>query len=550
MAKLLTTSASTNAKVPAVNSLGVATPRAASSSVDELLKFLSNPASYRERTAAVQFVETHISWLFFTDHFVYKLKKPLSFEFLDFSTVEKRKLACSQEVELNRRLARDAYLGVVPIVRLASGTLGMDRSGTPVDWLVKMHRLPADKSMDVLLQQGQLDARTLGLVASPLTKFYGQLPPVSLAVTDYHQRIERHIIANRDALLAASHQFDADQVARIHDLQHRFLKLAPDLLADRVLDGRIIEGHGDLRPEHIFLTSPPVIIDCIEFSAEFRTLDVVDELSFLCMESDALGAKWVGELVLEHYLRASGDQPPAVLLSFYRAYRACVRAKVFALRADQLPAPEREEAVSKAQTYLQLADSYASELGAPVVLLVRGLSGTGKSTIAELISQEIGVPLLQTDVIRRKLFPDLQASMTYNGGSYSLENRARVYRALHREAEQFVSHGRSVVLDGTYLTRESRQGAAALAQQHGAELLSVRCDCPDAVAAERIRSRALRPDAISDADPGFPILQRVDEEPDAPDTRTIDVDTSLSSVQPLRAILAALRAACLPELAQ
>ncbi len=516
------------------------------SATDEVLKLLESPDTYHERTSSVECLETHISWLFFTDHFVYKLKKPVCFDFLDFSTVDKRKLACRQEVELNRRLARDVYLGAVPIVRLPSGGLGFDRPGEPIDWVVKMHRLPAAKSLDQVSTQGALNARALDSLASRLTKFYSQLPPVSLAVADYQEQFERHVVANRDELLAASHHFERAQVERIQERQLRLIRLVPDLLADRVLDGRIIEGHGDLRPEHIFLTSPPVVIDCIEFSSEFRTLDVVDELSFLCMESDFLGANEIGRKILSHYLRTTGDQPPQLLLDFYRAYRACVRAKVVALRADQVPEHQRSQALTSAQQYLDLADQYTRQLGEPTVVVVRGLSGTGKSTIADMVSQKIAAPLLQTDAVRRKMFPGPFPSTAYNGGCYSPPNRRRVYQEMHAMADEYVAHGRSVVLDGTYLTAHLRQEVQDLAARRHARLVCIRCECADELAMERISSREQESVAFSDARPDFPLRQRRDEEPDPAGLETISVDTTLNTVEPIGTILAALRAACLP----
>jgi predicted kinase len=193
---------------------------------------------------------------------------------------------------------------------------------------------------------------------------------------------------------------------------------------------------------------------------------------------------------------------------------------------------------------LDLADQYAKSLGTPVVLLVRGLSGSGKSTIAELISQEIGSPLLQTDVIRREMFPEPMTNAPYNDGLYSLENRERVYGTVHARAEKLVAQGRSVVLDGTYLAHEMRQEAADIAKRNGAELVCIRCDCPEALAIDRISTRAHGQKTDSDARPDFRRLQRKEEDP--PNVATISVDTSQGTVEPVRTILAALREACLP----
>jgi aminoglycoside phosphotransferase family enzyme len=191
-------------------------------------------------------------------------------------------------------------------------------------------------------------------------------------------------------------------VERVHGFQLQLLQLRPMIFAERVRGGRIVDGHGDLRPEHICLSDPVAIFDCIEFNPDFRRIDVADELAFLAAECD-FGRRWVGPRLLQAYRERSDDQPAAVLLDFYKAYRACVRAKVVALRADQLEGQSQEAAKEEAQRHLSLADRYVAPWLRPLVLVFGGLAGTGKTTLAMAVADALGVEVLRTDVLRQEL---------------------------------------------------------------------------------------------------------------------------------------------------
>jgi aminoglycoside phosphotransferase family enzyme/predicted kinase len=507
----------------------------------QLVSLLQTPQAYREKTAAVELIETHISWVFLTDRFAYKLKKPVRFDFLDFSTPDLRRQACEHEVSLNRRLAPGVYLGVVPIVRTMTGRLAVGREGVPVDWLVKMRRLPADRALDMLIRDGKIAGAEIGQLAKTLSEFYENLPPVTVTVDSYRRTIEQHTLANRDELAAGAHHLDLAKLRRVHAAQLRLLKLAPDLLDDRVRNGRIVEGHGDLRPEHIYFSPSPAIIDCIEFNEEFRTLDVADELAFLSMECDFLGAPGITAPIIERYMEQSSDHPPRPLMEFYRLYRACVRAKVCALRAEQLSGEARARWIDAASKYLDLADRYTRSLGPPVLILMRGLPGTGKSTIAQTISEALGVELLQTDSLRQTMFGPTGDRAGFNQGRYQAENRLRVYGQMHTQADAFLKDGRSVVLDGTYLAASSRADAAKLAERNQAAFLAVHCQCPDEIALQRIESRAAEGKSSSEAHPEFFERQRQAEEPDPPEIRSLSVETSSGIVEPMKDIFETLR---------
>lgn len=482
---------------------------------------LMDPGAYPDLTRQVRCIETHISWVFLTDRFAYKVKKPVAFEFLDFSTLEKRLAACRAEVQLNQRLAPDVYCGVVPICLDRRGNPHVDGKGPPDEWAVKMRRLPEDRSLEFLLRTRCLADADVTRVARALAGFYHRLPPVPLATEDYRRRLEHHVVANRLELLRPSHGLEAAPVYRVHTAQLAILRLAADLLDNRARDGRIVEGHGDLRPEHIYLTSQPLIIDCIEFSREFREVDVVDELCFLAMECDRAGATDIGEKLLRQYTQTTGDRPADELVRFYKSYRASVRAKVMALRVDQLRGPSRSAARGDARDYLRLADRYAEGLLPPLVVIVCGVSGSGKSTFAEQLGEQLGIEVFRSDAIRRARLGDA-APVAWNEGPYSLERRDAVYREMLASAEQRLALGISVILDATFLRTLWRAEAIALARRWRARPFVVHCQCPADVAAQRI---AVRGDTDSDAWPALVSHQLAAFEEDPPATPACSIDT-------------------------
>jgi aminoglycoside phosphotransferase family enzyme/predicted kinase len=495
---------------------------------------------YPESPHTVQVLETHISWVFLTDRFAYKLKKPVKFDFLDFSTPELRHQACLDELRLNRRLSPKVYLDVLPLSLRTDGGLELAGRGPPVDWVVQMRRLPADKALDRILREGRLAAPEAKLIAELLTSFYALLPSFELSPADYRNAIDRRIRANSNALLSAMPAERAG-VRRVHGKQLRYLTIEREAFDARVNDGWIVEGHGDLRPEHIYVESPPVVIDCLEFSRELRTVDIADELSFLAMECKRLGDGGLGELVLETYQRQCGDHTPPRILAFYRAYRACVRAKVAVLRSQQQSQGLHAPADSMICQYLAAADHYASELGGPCVMLVGGLIGTGKSTLANAIAETIGAELLSTDDIRRSLYGASSSDVGYGEGHYQSAMHARVYDAMFNQARRSLQDGLSVILDATFKSRTLRKRAYDLQTRGRAEMLFVQCKCPKAVAMSRIQNRSRIGDSLSEARVEFYELQVRDFENPVDDEPTITVDTSQSLTHQLDAVFSGLR---------
>jgi aminoglycoside phosphotransferase family enzyme/predicted kinase len=468
----------------------------------QVLDFLSSPAVFPRARGDVERIDTHISSVFLTEDSVYKLKKQLHYDFLDYSTPDKRRWACEQEVALNRRLAPNVYHGVVAVARETDGELAIDGAGEPVEWLVHMRRLPDDATLLRHIETGSATSQQISTLSAKLAAFYREQVAAARelanpqAAQEYVNHLERHVRGNWEELAHESHGIDQQIVDHVHRCQLRYLALQPFLFTARFNSGRVVDGHGDLRPEHIYFLPEPVIIDCIEFSAEFRQIDVLDELSFLATECEALGADWIGRQLLDEYRTTSGDVYEPLLVDFYASYRACVRAKVHCLRARQLAEAEGAKPRERAAAYLQLAARHAARLDRPVLIVVFGLSGTGKSTVAEALGKSLEVDVLATDAVRQKIFAELDSEARYQP-----ENRQQVYDEMLKQAGAGLRSAaeKLVIVDGTFATKHLRQQAADVARASGAVPLFVHCQCDEQTALERIAARQQRGDSLSEA---------------------------------------------------
>lgn len=299
------------------------------------LKFLQMAKAYGESGPRPECIETHMSWVFLVGDRVYKLKKPVRFPFLDFSTLKAREFYCREEVRLNRRLAPGVYLGLmalqwregafslVPEARLQ---LPAAAPGETVDWLVCMQRLPADRMFNQLIAQGRVTPADIDALVAVLGAFYRAAPAVALSPNDYLARFQYGQAANREVLLRP--QFRLPNAAPAMDRLDAALLQGADLLRDRASGKRVLDGHGDLRPEHVCLLQPPVVIDCLEFNPQLRQTDPFDEIAYLSLECDLAGAPWIGQRLVSGCAVALEEQPRPALLHLYTAYRALVRARL------------------------------------------------------------------------------------------------------------------------------------------------------------------------------------------------------------------------------
>ncbi|HEX8739297.1 MAG TPA: AAA family ATPase [Casimicrobiaceae bacterium] len=317
------------------------------------VQLLSHPDTY-DGTMTVEPVETHASWVFLTEHEAWKLKKPVFNRYVDLRTPEGRERNGIEELRVNRRFTADVYLGVVPLRRDAAGALCVDGDGDAVDWLVRMRRLPAELMLDRVIATRRFNPCSLDGVVRLLARVYRETGPVTVAGDDYRRHLQDAIAEHERDLLRADARLAQPMVREIIDWQRAFVRDTA-WLVDRVRAFRIVEGHGDLRPEHICLERDPKIIDSLEFARALRVVDAADELGFLALECERLGAPEAREVIFETYGELTGDHPPAALVDFYQSMRACTRAMLAVRHLGDDSVRDEDRWRARARRYLELA---------------------------------------------------------------------------------------------------------------------------------------------------------------------------------------------------
>ncbi len=323
--------------------------------IQEKVAFLSTCQAYPDCPTNVEVRQAHMSWIFLTDKHAWKLKKPVRTEYLDFSTPEARRKNCLREVHLNRRLAEDVYLGVAPLTIQPDGDLRLDGNGEPVDWLVQMRRLPANRMLDSLIAEHAVSSQDVLNLASKLVDFYSKATPILMNASQYRRGLIADMESAQQELKTTTYGAPADLVDSAVRGQIDFIQRNPELIESRPREGRIVEAHGDLRPEHVCLESKPVIIDCLEFNRKLRILDPASELAFLALECERLGGPEIGKRLLQAYSDLTEDRPAASLLTFYRAYHAIIRAKVAIWHLKDEAISDRDHWLARAEQYLRSA---------------------------------------------------------------------------------------------------------------------------------------------------------------------------------------------------
>ena len=534
--------------------------------VKQVRRALEQRSSYLDGGGSIEMVQTHISTVFLTPRFVFKFKRPLDLGFADFRTLSSRRRYCRAELRLNRRLAPDVYLDVLALYHAggqhaggpegrfhlaappaagtagAAGTSGAKRAGRIVDYCVVMKRLPADEMLDQRIAQGAVSPAELGTLAEVLVRFHGMPQHVrgasrygSLAVI--RENWEENF---RQTLPHVGEVLPEADFMSIQATVRDFLSRNGALFHERISGGFIRDGHGDLRCEHVHLGAGPIrIIDCIEFNDRFRFGDVANDLAFLLMDLKALGHPEMARVLLARYLELSGDGDLERLLPFYACYRAWVRGKVTAFKlgdthpnSSALSPSTREEIRRKAAAFFDLAGEFARQMAPPVLAVLSGLMGTGKSALAAALSERTGIRAYASDVLRKEMaaadsqkhgfpkhrsqkhgFPKhrsqkhgspkhgdspSRAGTPFGEGIYTPDWSKRTYDALLAMAGAELRAGRSVILDASFSQAAQRRRALALASQCEARSVIVECRLDDARTLARLRGRTRRGGSVSD----------------------------------------------------
>jgi len=495
-------------------------PEARAGLMQPLVRALLQPAFYPHRPQRVRLVQTHVSWVFMAGDRVYKVKKPVDFGFLDFSTLRKRAQACRREVELNRRLAPGLYLGTVPIYDKGTdfksvpgrGRFSLSPPGRVVDYAVVMRLLPRERLLSTLLGRGEATAADVRRVARRIAAFHAQAAqaaPRWRRVAALADSLRENF---RQTLPFLEKTVSGGDYLLVWDYNHDFLERRRSLLEKRAREGRIRDGHGDLHAEHVVVERSRVrIYDCIEFSDRLRLCDVAADIAFLYMDLLHHRRPDLAAALMDEYLRRTGDWEVRLLVPFYACYRAVVREKVesFRLADPGIAASRKRAAARRATSYFRLARELARRDARPRLILVGGLPGSGKSTIASALAERIGADCIASDVLRKELAgadPGERLTAVVGAGIYGAGMTGLTYRELLVQAERQLRGGRSVVLDATFGRAVDRRRATALAQDVGGVLVAVECRCPVRVARQRLASRS-RPGYAGPSDAGWDVYR-------------------------------------------
>jgi uncharacterized protein len=510
---------------------------------------LQDPTLYPEPTSSVEIRETHISLVFLTDDYAYKIKKPVNLGFLDFSTLDQRRFYCEQELTLNRRLTSGVYLEIVTLRREDQHYTFGDR-GEVIEYALKMRRLPADRSLEVLLQHDEVTPEMIQGVAQRLAVFHAEhaLPQTSKSFGTLEQvraDWEENFVQTTDAI---GRSLSRSTYTAIEKAVTTFMGRHADWFAERMQDGRIRDCHGDLRAEHIYFEPDQMqIIDCIEFNQRFRYIDVSSEVAFLAVDLERLGFSKTAFGFVRAYVQYSNDVSLYRLLDFYRCYRAYVRGKVTSIRLETASSAElRAQLERRAHSYYALAVRYAQRLTQPVLILMIGIIASGKSTVADGIAKALGLERFSSDRVRKELAgvaPETRQQLVYGAGLYHAAMTRRTYDALADMARQALSRGDSVVLDASFAKQAERRRMAQLAREVGVHCCLIECYAAEKVLRARLRQREHSPVSISDAREEILDQFQRDFEPLRADEGIwcVRVDTTQSLEQCVQQALAAIQ---------
>jgi uncharacterized protein len=469
-----------------------------------LLEFLRDAASYPHHPLELNEIHTHGSMVFLVPPLVYKIKKPVDFGFLDFSTLEKRRYFCHREVELNSRLSPGIYLGVETIT-LEDGRHSFGGAGKVIEYAVKMKFMEPSGFLDARIKAGAGGQQELERVALMLADFY-QKQPSTPEIAQWGEVDKLRI--STDENFSQTVRFIGETLSQpafdaIKVFTENFYQRRRGLFEKRVADGWIRDCHGDLHLDHIHVTDEALhIYDCIEFNDRFRHLDVASDVAFLAMDLDYHGRPDLARFIVARLAGLLGDPGLAEPMDFYKCYRAYVRGKVESLHAvaEIADAPEREAAAARARRYFQLALQYAVCGSRPVALVFMGRVASGKSTIAAAVARELGWPLLSSDERRKSLagVPLLERGDAASRQLlYAPGMTETTYDSLINDARESLRSGHGVILDATFSKRRFRD---RLRESIGDQNLRwIITEVDDATALERLRQRAEQQDVVSDA---------------------------------------------------
>jgi aminoglycoside phosphotransferase family enzyme/gluconate kinase len=484
-----------------------------------LIAALADPARYPHPVERVERLETHISWVLLAGAYAYKIKKPVDLGFLDFSTLDARKRCCEEELRLNRRTAPGLYLAVVAITG-SDADPALDGEGAAIEYAVKMRRFDQAGLLDRVAKRGELTPALVDRIAHGVADFHARIAVASPdGAFGRPDRVIAPPLANFEHVeRLIGESSDVPQLERLRAWTEREGKRLAPAFAERNSGGFVRECHGDLHLGNIALVDGvPTPFDCIEFNAELRWIDVMSEVGFLVMDLLDHGLPAAAHRCLNAYLEATGDYGGLAVLRYYLVYRAMVRAKVACIRAHQpgLAGDARGAMEGEYRGYFHLAERL-TRLGSPALVLMHGVSGSGKTTIAEDLLERIGAVRIRSDVERKRLHglaADARTQSAVASGIYGADATQRTYTRLAEAAASAIRASWPAIVDATFLRRAERDAFRALAREHDVPFAILSCQAPEAVLRERIVARARGGADASEADLAVLARQLAIQEP-------------------------------------
>ncbi|PNX47715.1 MAG: AAA family ATPase [Thermoplasmata archaeon M9B1D] len=477
---------------------------------EKILNIIKKPGLYGNNIKNVSVIQTHISYVVLTGKYAYKFKKPVNFGFLDFTTLDKRKHFCEEELRLNKRLCPEIYQDVVPITQ-SNNHIEIAGDGKVIDYAVKMKEFPQESIMTKLLKKGEVDEKVMDKIVDILVRFYKS--GKRSEEIDYFGSIKA-IKHNTDENFEQTKSFinltiPKDIFNSIKKTTNKFLEGKKDLFVARVKNGFICDCHGDLHSGNIVVENDDVcIFDCIEFNKRFRFSDVASDIGFLAMDLDFLGCPYLSSYLIERYVGKSGDVGIFDVLNFYKCYRAYVRGKVtgFKLNDSNIDKGEKEEIIKTACKYFDLAYYYSQlfsldlEGKKPILFITSGLTGTGKTTVARKIAMDYNAKIISTDAVRKELAGIDKFERhhdAYNTGLYSPEKMIQTYKKILEKAKYLLKKDENIVLDATFKTEYLRKKALEVGEKTKASFLILYTVCPEEVVKKYLEER-VKKKSISD----------------------------------------------------
>ena len=473
--------------------------------VERLINALSDPSVYPHRPGSVQVIQTHISIVFVAGPYVYKVKKPLSMGFLDFSTLEKRKFFCLQEVSLNSRFSENIYLGVVSICESSAGRINLNEEGAEIECAVLMRYIPEQKVLRNALALGMVNESTIDRVSNSIKEFHLKAvggPQISIfgAPEVITRNIKENFYQTEDFI---GETISAETFESVRSASLKFLEENRGYLEQRVKEGHIRDCHGDLHLDHVILFDKIMLVDCIEFNDRFRYSDSLADIAFLLMDLDFSGYPAFSRRVLSGYVGDERRKTAQDLLVFYKSYRAYVRGKVqsFASRESEIEAKVRLKSASTASSYFRLAKAYFELPPNPTLVIMCGLMGSGKSFLASRLAERLGIKAIRSDVTRKQtmgISPVEHRLDNFGEGIYTRESSDQIYRLMLERAAVDLEKNETIILDASFIKRSDRIAARDLASNYNADFLLIYCETTDDVIHSRLIRRIEETDEPSD----------------------------------------------------